>query len=67
MGKSYKEAKVVLNDGAHFGKEGKAFARLNVATPLKPLRKLASALLRPLENKKKRADACFFRNAFGNF
>ncbi|MBM7643590.1 MalY/PatB family protein [Streptococcus loxodontisalivarius] len=28
-----KEAKVVLNDGAHFGKEGKYFARLNVATP----------------------------------
>lgn len=27
------EAKVVLNDGAHFGKEGKYFVRLNVATP----------------------------------
>ncbi|MBM7636201.1 MalY/PatB family protein [Streptococcus saliviloxodontae] len=27
------KAKVVLNDGAHFGKEGKYFARLNVATP----------------------------------
>lgn len=28
------EGKVVLNDGATFGKEGKSFARLNIAAPL---------------------------------
>lgn len=32
-----KEAKVVLNDGAHFGKEGKYFARLNAATPFETI------------------------------
>lgn len=35
--KLQKEAKVVLNDGAHFGKEGKYFARLNAATPFETI------------------------------
>ncbi|SDB33613.1 cystathione beta-lyase [Streptococcus henryi] len=33
-----KQGKVVLNDGAHFGKEGRSFARLNVATPFETVR-----------------------------
>lgn len=32
------KAKVVLNDGAHFGKEGLYFARLNVAAPLEVIK-----------------------------
>lgn len=36
--KLQKEGKVVLNDGAHFGKEGKNFARLNVATPFETVK-----------------------------
>lgn len=35
--KLQKEAKVVLNDGAHFGNEGKYFARLNAATPFETI------------------------------
>ena len=36
--KLIKEAKVVLNDGLSFGKEGKFHARLNTATPLETVK-----------------------------
>lgn len=36
--KLQKEARVVLNDGEHFGEEGKTFARLNVAAPLETIK-----------------------------
>lgn len=49
--KLQKEAKVVLNDGAHFGKEGKSFARLNVAAPLETVKKPANASLASLKVK----------------
>ena len=39
------EAKVVLNDGAHFGKEGKYFARLNVATPKNTVQEALSRII----------------------
>ena len=42
--KLQKEAKVVLNDGAHFGKEGKAFARLNVATPFETIKEASERI-----------------------
>lgn len=42
--KLQKEAKVVLNDGAHFGKEGKSFARLNVAAPLETVKEASKRI-----------------------
>lgn len=39
------EAKVVLNDGSQFGKEGKYFARLNVATPLETVKEAVERLV----------------------
>lgn len=39
-------AKVVLNDGAHFGKEGLYFARLNVATPFETLKEACRRIAR---------------------
>lgn len=39
------EAKVVFNDGAHFGKEGKYFARLNVATPKNTVQEALSRII----------------------
>ena len=39
-----REAKVVLNDGSHFGKEGKYFARLNVATPLETVKEAVARI-----------------------
>lgn len=41
-----REAKVVLNDGSHFGKEGKYFARLNVATPLETVKEAVARIAR---------------------
>ncbi|MGT2906850.1 MalY/PatB family protein [Streptococcus dentiloxodontae] len=42
--KLQKEARVVLNDGAHFGKEGRYFARLNVAAPLATVKEAAARI-----------------------
>ena len=42
--KLQKEAKVVLNDGAQFGKEGKYFARLNVAAPLETIKEASKRI-----------------------
>ena len=42
--KLQKEAKVVLNDGAQFGKEGKCFARLNVAAPLETIKEASKRI-----------------------
>ena len=42
--KLQKEAKVVLNDGAHFGKEGKTFARLNAATPFETIKEASNRI-----------------------
>ena len=39
-----REAKVVLNDGSHFGKEGKYFARLKVATPLETVKEAVARI-----------------------
>lgn len=39
-----KKAKVVLNDGSHFGKEGKSFARLNVAAPLETVKEASKRI-----------------------
>lgn len=38
------EGRVVLNDGATFGKEGKHFARLNIATPLEVVKDACSRI-----------------------
>lgn len=42
--KLQKEAKVVLNDGSHFGKEGKTFARLNAATPFETIKEASKRI-----------------------
>lgn len=42
--KILKEAKLVLNDGLFFGKEGKQHARLNVATPLEVVKEACERL-----------------------
>lgn len=36
--KLHNEAKVALNNGLHFGKEGASYARINVATPLETVK-----------------------------
>jgi cystathionine beta-lyase len=38
------EGKVVLNDGASFGKEGRSFARLNVATPFETVKEVCTRI-----------------------
>ncbi|MGT2911233.1 MalY/PatB family protein [Streptococcus cameli] len=43
--KLLKEAKVVLNDGIAFGKEGKLHARLNVATPLETVQEACKRIV----------------------
>ncbi|KXT75931.1 MalY/PatB family protein [Streptococcus sp. DD12] len=44
------EAKLVLNDGATFGKEGRQHLRLNVATPTRILDEALNRLVRVFEN-----------------
>ena len=43
--KLMKEAKVVLNDGLSFGKEGKFHARLNTATPLETVKEACQRIV----------------------
>lgn len=40
------EAKLVLNDGLTFGREGKQFARLNIATPLATVKEACQRLVK---------------------
>lgn len=46
-------AKVALNDGAMFGKEGEGFMRLNVGMPRKQLLKVLSRIKKGVENYKR--------------
>lgn len=45
------DAKVALNDGEMFGKEGAGFMRLNVAMPRNSLKEILSRIRRAVENK----------------
>lgn len=47
-----KEAKVGLNDGASFGKEGNGFMRMNVACPLSIVQEGTSRIIHALEARK---------------
>lgn len=44
--KLQKEAKVVLNNGATFGKEGQTFARFNVATPFETVKEAIQRIVK---------------------
>ncbi len=46
MRKLEEEGKIVLNDGTSFGREGKTFARLNIAAPLETVKEACQRIAR---------------------